>query len=92
MATVRTHTFTSSYDPENFQRSRHAKNPDAHECGVCGRATLSRKWQIHLVEGSMEVIAHPDDVYERESADMGWWYVGSDCVKKLPADFVLTIP
>lgn len=90
MAT-RIFTYQSPFAEENLRKSRHAGKPGARQCGVCGRATVSKVAKIHLVEGTHDCVAHPADEYADESADMGWWWVGRDCLKKLPAEFVLLV-
>lgn len=88
---TRTVTIDSKYDDANFRKSVKANHPDATSCGVCGRAIVERRYAIHCVEGSMDVIAHPDDDYDNEAADMGWWYIGSECLKRVPRGFVRII-
>ena len=88
---TRIHHYDSPFADENFKRSRHAKHPNAQPCGVCGRATLAKKAMIHCVNGWMNDIVHPEDPYDKVSADMGWWYVGPDCVKKIPAEFLRAV-
>ena len=58
------------------------------ECGICGKPTKRPVGRVHLVDGSMEIVAHPDDTYDDEAADMGWWPIGGTCAKRLPPDFI----
>ena len=65
--------------------------PTGHdECIMCNRAIRGKnKFAIHACNGSHEEICSNDDndyVEQNDSGDMGYWSVGSECVKKLRAE------
>ncbi len=62
--------------------------PTGHdECIMCNRAIRGKnKFAIHACNGSHEEICSNDDndyVEQNDSGDMGYWSIGSECVKKL---------
>jgi hypothetical protein len=68
---------------------------DSSACLLCQRplARPPRLW-VHCVSGDIRlaapVDADPDDI--DEAGDMGWWPVGADCGKHLPAAYVTAAP
>lgn len=47
-----------------------------------------RSASVHCVEGTVTLIVPAAQDYTDEAADMGWWPVGPECAKKLPAGYV----
>jgi hypothetical protein len=62
------------------------------ECIMCNRAIRGRsKYMIHGCNGGVDEICSNEDsdyVEQNDSGDMGYWSVGSECVKKLKAHLV----
>lgn len=59
-------------------------------CIVCGRDTSNRGESMGVwISGGGGLIVHPDDyaTYEHRGGDMGWFPVGSECIKRIPAEF-----
>jgi len=60
------------------------------ECIMCNRAIRGRsKYMIHGCNGGIDEICSNEDsdyVEQNDSGDMGYWSVGSECVKKLRAE------
>jgi hypothetical protein len=58
-------------------------------CICCGKDTDSSKGVV--VGDGGYVVIHSEDVLLEEQGDpagyMGWFPVGSDCIRKIPADF-----
>lgn len=57
-------------------------------CALCGKAVDPDKtsaW-VHLVDGGIN-LGHVTGQDFEESADLGWYPVGSDCAKKVPKDY-----
>lgn len=85
-------TTPKPFGPKYQERTQNGSNGD--ECAVCGRPT-SRKNRtngrtvfVRVVDGGSR-FAHPDeDVDER--GDMGYFPVGSECAKSVPADWRTT--
>ena len=61
-----------------------------NNCIACGRAT-SRQGKGYgvLVSGGGAVIVHPDDyvTYPHDGGEMGWFPIGSECIKQIPKEF-----
>lgn len=79
---------------EAFQRRTYdnprKRVPNGHECVFCGRDT-SRKGECQgaLVSGGGVILVHPDDydTYPHQGGDMGWFPIGAECIKRIPAEF-----
>jgi hypothetical protein len=62
------------------------------QCVFCGRDTSNQGASNGvMVGGGGATIIHPED-YEKslDGGSMGWFPVGSECVKSVPAEFRLT--
>jgi len=59
-------------------------------CIMCNRAIRGySKFAVHACNGGLDAICSNEDsdyVEQNDSGDMGYWSVGSECVKKLRAD------
>ena len=58
-------------------------------CIACGKNVSKQgNCQGVMVGGGGVIIVHPDD-YEKaiDGGDMGWFPVGSECIKKVPVEF-----
>lgn len=71
--------------------ARDAKRP-VHftACIACGRDTSNQgNSQGVYVSGGGGIIVHPDDydTYDHRGGDMGWFPVGRECIKRIPAEF-----
>ena len=53
-------------------------------CGCCGKEIKDKTTakSLHLIEGSDYWTEYEGTINECHGADMGWFYVGSDCYKK----------
>jgi hypothetical protein len=59
-------------------------------CIHCGRDTSKQgNSQGVCVSGGGGLIIHPDDyeTFPHDGGDMGWFPVGSECIKQIPAEF-----
>jgi hypothetical protein len=59
-------------------------------CIHCGRDTSKQgRSQGVCVSGGGSIIVHPEDydTYPHQGGEMGWYPVGSECIKQIPADF-----
>lgn len=59
-------------------------------CVFCGRDTSKQgKSQGVIVSGGGSAIVHPEDnqLEENDPGYMGWFPVGSECIKAVPAEF-----
>ena len=59
-------------------------------CIVCGRDTSNRGESYGVwISGGGDLIVHPDDydTYPHRGGDMGWFPVGSECIKRVPVEF-----
>ena len=65
-----------------------AENP----CVVCGRETSknSKGLGVIVAEGGSSLL-HPDDEDTDPAGFMGWWAVGTECIKKVPAEYRTTL-
>jgi hypothetical protein len=60
-----------------------------HECLLCGRAVDPQKARlVHLIGGGYYAIP-TDQEYEEMDSDLGWWELGRDCARKLPANYTI---
>lgn len=88
----------SAYDllPDLFSEKYHVralKSGGDYLCVCCGRDT-SRQGKsngILLAEGG-ECIAHPDGDKGNPSGWMGWYPVGTECIKRVPAAYRVPSP
>jgi hypothetical protein len=62
-------------------------------CIECGRSTSKNgeSQGIYIVDGGIGV-AHPDQPEMKDGGDMGWFPVGSECIKKVPAEYRVPNP
>lgn len=61
-----------------------AKQP----CAVCGRETSknSNGMGVIVTDGGLSLL-HPDDDDSDSAGFMGWWAIGTECIKKVPAEY-----
>lgn len=74
---------------EKYQEKQRKNGHYFLSCVFCGRDTSKQgKSQGVYVGAGGGVIVHPDD-YEKsiDGGDMGWFPVGSECIKRVPAEF-----
>ena len=80
---------TLSFEQKETNAKRHNRATHGHEsCRLCNRTisdkVLDKSWFVHmtvdcdLVEVNTEI---------SENLSQGWFPVGSDCAKKIPANF-----
>ena len=72
---------------EKFHNST-AKQP----CAVCGRETgiITGSMGVIVAEGGSSLL-HPDDEDTDPAGFMGWWAMGSECIKKVPKEYRTTL-
>lgn len=58
-------------------------------CIVCGRTTGDSPTFVWIVDGGTS-LASADETNVDSSADMGWWTVGAECIKKVPNEYRIT--
>lgn len=81
----------------NEDRADKTRSQGGEPCVVCGRRVSSGALQVHFVQGGSEALAkHEEEAYELEGlnnngGDMGWWSIGSDCAKNIPAKYLTKI-
>lgn len=75
-----------------FSEKYHAKGSQFLSCIICGRDTSKkgRSWGVIIGEGA-GVIVHPQDNEIAKSCGgyMGWFPIGSECIKQIPVEFRL---
>lgn len=59
-------------------------------CIVCGRTTGETASLVWIVDGGSS-FASADETDVQSSSDMGWWTIGSECIKKVPQEFRMTV-
>ena len=59
-------------------------------CIACGRTTGENVSFIWIVDGG-DSLATADETNVDASGDMGWWTVGSECIKSVPEEFRISI-
>ena len=75
---------------EKYRAKEEANKVGFSSCIHCGRNTSKQGKSLGVcVSGGGSVIVHPDDYdsYPHEGGDMGWFPVGSECIRQIPADF-----
>ena len=61
-------------------------------CTVCGKLTSPKSKGLGVIvsDGGSSII-HPDDnekeIKEYPAGYMGWWAVGTECIKKVPVEY-----
>lgn len=62
------------------------------QCVMCNKAIRGKsKYMVHACDGGLDQICSNDDhdyVEQNDRGDMGFWSVGSTCVKKLQLDLL----
>lgn len=83
-----TNQIPAPFGPKYQQRTESGSTGD--ECVLCGRQTggKSNTRFFRVVEGGSR-FAHPDEQVH-PAGDMGYFPVGSECAKALPADWGTT--
>jgi hypothetical protein len=59
-------------------------------CTVCGKLTSPKSKGLGVIvsDGGQSIIHPTDNDLEINSAGyMGWWAVGTECIKKVPVEF-----
>ena len=82
---IKLNTFSDKYN------SRYEKvdgDLQAKLCIVCGRTVGDKGSFIWLINGGT-TLASADEINVGESGDLGWWQIGSECVKSVPENFRL---
>ena len=59
-------------------------------CIVCGRTTGDNASMVWIVEGGI-ALATTDETNVDSAGDMGWWRIGSECIKSVPEEFRISI-
>jgi hypothetical protein len=80
---------TYSEEQKEINATRHNKATHGdHFCRLCNRTisdkVLDKSWYVHMTV-DCELVAVGTEVDEWTS--QGWFPVGSDCAKKIPANF-----
>lgn len=57
------------------------------ECAICGRRTSGRRLRARVVDGGVRFAA--PDADEDQGGDMGYFPVGTECAKLLPAGWAV---
>lgn len=62
-------------------------------CVFCGRDT-SKQGESNgvMVSGGGAFIVHPEDYPMNDGGDMGWFPIGSECIKSVPVEFRVVNP
>jgi hypothetical protein len=55
-------------------------------CIVCGRKVGDKGFGVWIVNGG-DTLATPDSTDIDARGDMGWWPIGSECIKPVPEAF-----
>lgn len=76
---------------EKYQaRNNNSRGHSFLSCIICGRDTSKQGNSngVHVGAGGASII-HPEDIHlERDDAGwMGWFPIGSECIKAIPAEF-----
>jgi hypothetical protein len=80
---------TLSFEQKETNAKRHNKATHGHEsCRLCNRTisdkVLDTSWFVHMtVDGDLVEI----NTEIESNLSQGWFPVGSDCAKKIPANF-----
>jgi hypothetical protein len=76
---------------ENYlQRVADAKYDECDSCIHCGRKTSNQKagQGVLISEGGSALIREQDyETYTHGGGNMGWFPVGSECIKDIPTEF-----
>lgn len=63
------------------------------QCVFCGRDTSKQgKSDGVLVGGGAALIVHPEDYPLNDGGDMGWFPIGSECIKSVPTEYRVSNP
>ena len=78
-------------DIQIFSEKYHAKGSAFLSCIICGRDTSSKGKSSGVIIGEGgSVIVHPqDNEIAKDGGYMGWFPIGSECIKQIPAEFRL---
>ncbi len=74
------------------EKYRAKEHLEGERCTVCGKVTSQQNKGLGVIvgEGGSSII-HPEDnelaIKTAPASYMGWWAVGSECIKKVPKEF-----
>ncbi len=74
------------------EKYRAKEHLEGERCTVCGKVTSQQNKGLGVIvgEGGSSII-HPEDndlaIETAPAGYMGWWAVGSECIKKVPKEF-----
>jgi len=74
------------------EKYRAKEHLEGERCTVCGKVTSQQNKGLGVIVGAGGgSIIHPKDneLYLKQDPGsyMGWWAVGSECIKKVPKEF-----
>lgn len=74
--------------PNAFGEKYHDKGAPFLACIACARDTSKQGESLGVwIVGGGSLIAHPEVKELNDGGDMGWFPVGSECIKKVPLEF-----
>lgn len=73
---------------EEYDRRSNIQGND-NPCVFCGRkVNPTRGFSVHMVHGGQYALHRDDETaYVSDGGDMGWWAIGSECAKRVPAEY-----
>lgn len=57
-------------------------------CVRCGKAVKNNKYAVQLVEGDLLALSTKEEADLEDSGYLGFYPVGSECKKHIPAEFI----
>ena len=68
---------------------KNINNGSINPCARCGKEVKNEKYTIHLIEGNNTMLSVKDEInYISDSADMGFFPIGSECAKHISKEFL----
>ena len=65
------------------------KGENINPCARCGKEVKNQKYSVHLINGDNTMLAVADESnYTSDSADMGFYPIGSECAKHISKEFL----
>jgi hypothetical protein len=72
---------------EKYYTRREKVNPDIELCIVCGRKVGDNGFKVWVVNGGDTLATIDEEV--NPAGDLGFWPIGSECIKPIPEAFRL---
>ena len=76
----------------DYHENAAACAPGQEPCVLCGEPLRTAKYEAHVVAGGAEFATGDTPFNEDDAGDMGWYFVGPECARKIPLAYRSAVP